>query len=75
MLRSTMTVLAKSSTELRSESVRSLYDQLTARLKDLNHLNGIAGLLNWDQEVMMPSKAAASRADQVHTPSTSSTPP
>ncbi|KAF9546724.1 hypothetical protein EC957_009484 [Mortierella hygrophila] len=67
MLRSTMTVLAKSSTELRSESVRSLYDQLTARLKDLNHLNGISGLLQWDQEVMMPSKAAASRADQLST--------
>lgn len=65
MLRSTMTVLAKSSTELRSESVRSLYDQLSARLKDLNHLNGISGLLQWDQEVMMPSKAAASRAEQV----------
>ncbi|KAG9071101.1 hypothetical protein KI688_008644 [Linnemannia hyalina] len=62
-----MTVLAKSSTELRSESVRSLYDQLTARLKDLNHLNGISGLLQWDQEVMMPSKAAASRADQLST--------
>ncbi|KAH7051805.1 putative carboxypeptidase [Linnemannia elongata] len=67
MLRSTMTVLAKSSTELRSESVRSLYDQLTARLKDLNHLNGISGLLQWDQEVMMPSKAAASRAEQLST--------
>ncbi|KAF9139520.1 hypothetical protein BG015_002000 [Linnemannia schmuckeri] len=62
-----MTVLAKSSTELRSESVRSLYDQLTARLKDLNHLNGISGLLQWDQEVMMPSKAAASRAEQLST--------
>ncbi|KAK3831354.1 MAG: putative carboxypeptidase [Linnemannia elongata] len=62
-----MTVLAKSSTELRSESVRSLYDQLSARLKDLNHLNGISGLLQWDQEVMMPSKAAASRAEQLST--------
>ncbi|KAK3846124.1 MAG: putative carboxypeptidase [Linnemannia gamsii] len=67
MLRSTMTVLAKSSTELRSESVRSLYDQLSARLKDLNHLNGISGLLQWDQEVMMPSKAADSRAEQLST--------
>ncbi|KAG0272271.1 hypothetical protein BGZ95_011976 [Linnemannia exigua] len=67
MLRSTMTVLAKSSTELRAESVRSLYDQLSARLKDLNHLNGISGLLQWDQEVMMPSKAADSRAEQLST--------
>ncbi|KAF9934099.1 hypothetical protein FBU30_003380 [Linnemannia zychae] len=62
-----MTVLAKSSAELRTESVRSLYDQLTARLKDLNHLNGISGLLQWDQEVMMPSKAAAARAEQLST--------
>jgi Zn-dependent M32 family carboxypeptidase len=50
---------------LKSESVRSLYDQLIVRLKDLTHLNGISGILQWDQEVMMPKKAARARAAQV----------
>ncbi|KAF9351632.1 hypothetical protein BGX26_010410 [Mortierella sp. AD094] len=59
-----MTALAKSSAELSSESARSLYDQLSVRIKDIVHLKGISGLLQWDQEVMMPPKAAAARATQ-----------
>ncbi|KAF9171532.1 hypothetical protein BGX21_007816 [Mortierella sp. AD011] len=59
-----MTVLAKSSAELGSESARSLYEKLSVRLKDIGHLNSISGLLQWDQEVMMPPKAAAARAMQ-----------
>ncbi|KAF9184779.1 hypothetical protein BGZ51_003139 [Haplosporangium sp. Z 767] len=62
-----MTVLAKTTTELSSESVRSLYDRLVVRLKELNHLQGISGLLHWDQEVMMPSKAHGARAEQLST--------
>ncbi|KAI1320203.1 hypothetical protein EDD11_001808 [Mortierella claussenii] len=62
-----MTVLAKSTAQLSSESVRSLYDQLATRVKDIYYLHGIAGLLNWDQEVMMPSKAATIRAKQMST--------
>ncbi|KAF9908750.1 hypothetical protein EC991_009560 [Linnemannia zychae] len=62
-----MTVLATSAADLRSESVRSLYNQLVAHLKDLTHLRGIGGILRWDQEVMMPKKAAASRAAQLRT--------
>ncbi|KAF9908747.1 hypothetical protein EC991_009557 [Linnemannia zychae] len=60
-----MTVSAASPADLRSESVRSLYDQLMSRCKDINHLNGIGGILHWDQEVMMPSKAAPVRAEQM----------
>ncbi|KAF9080640.1 hypothetical protein BGX29_005151, partial [Mortierella sp. GBA35] len=59
-----MTVASSFAADLRSESVRSLYDKLIARQKDINHINGIGGILHWDQEVMMPSKAAAVRAEQ-----------
>ncbi|KAF9089388.1 hypothetical protein BGX29_012064 [Mortierella sp. GBA35] len=60
-----MTVSASTSADLRSESVRSLYDKLIVRLKDITHINGISNLLGWDQEVMMPPKAADARADQM----------
>lgn len=60
-----MVTLAKTSAELSSESVRSLYDQLCVRFKDIKRLQGIQGLLGWDQEVNMPPKAAATRAQQV----------
>ncbi|KAK3846125.1 MAG: putative carboxypeptidase [Linnemannia gamsii] len=60
-----MTVSAASPADLRSESVRSLYDQVMSRCKDINHINGIGGILHWDQEVMMPSKAAPVRAEQM----------
>ncbi|KAI7820019.1 M32 carboxypeptidase Taq metallopeptidase peptidase [Gamsiella multidivaricata] len=60
-----MTVLAKTSAELSSESARSLYDQLATRVKDLGYLQGVGGLLSWDQEVMMPPKAADIRAEQL----------
>ncbi|ORZ27762.1 M32 carboxypeptidase Taq metallopeptidase peptidase [Lobosporangium transversale] len=60
-----MTVLAKSSAQLSSEPVRSLYEQLCTRVKDVSYLQGVAGLLHWDQEVMMPSKAGDVRAKQL----------
>ncbi|KAG0361995.1 hypothetical protein BGX24_005210, partial [Mortierella sp. AD032] len=60
-----MTVSAASPADLSSESVRSLYDQVMSRCKDINHINGIGGILHWDQEVMMPSKAAPVRAEQM----------
>ncbi|KAF9908733.1 hypothetical protein EC991_009543 [Linnemannia zychae] len=50
--------------DLTVESIRSLYDQLAARLKDISHLQGIARLLGWDQLVMMPEKAEDARSDQ-----------
>ncbi|KAF9121148.1 hypothetical protein BGW39_010824 [Mortierella sp. 14UC] len=60
-----MTVSTASPADLRSESVRSLYNQLMARCKDISHINGIGGILHWDQEVMMPPKAASVRAEQM----------
>ncbi|KAF9088085.1 hypothetical protein BGX23_007667 [Mortierella sp. AD031] len=59
-----MTVSASTSAELRSESVRALYDKVIVRREDITHISGIGGLLRWDQEVMMPSKAAAVRAEK-----------
>ena len=61
-----MVVLAKTSAELSSESIRSLYDQLCVRFKDVKRLQGIGALLSWDQEVNMPPKAATTRAQQVY---------
>ncbi|KAG0345338.1 hypothetical protein BG005_001351 [Podila minutissima] len=60
-----MTVLANSSADLGSETVRSLFTQLSVLLKDISILQGVTRLLFWDQEVMMPAKAATIRAEQL----------
>ena len=41
------------------------YDELLERLKDIDLVNQIGGLLGWDQEVLMPPKAAKLRAEQL----------
>ena len=41
------------------------YDELLSNLKDIEMVGQIGGLLGWDQEVMMPLKAAAIRAEQL----------
>ena len=41
------------------------YDELLARLKDIDLVTQIGGLLGWDQEVLMPPKAAKLRAEQL----------
>ena len=41
------------------------YDDLLERLKDIDLVNQIGGLLGWDQEVLMPPKAAKLRAEQL----------
>ena len=43
----------------------SAYDELLGRLKDIDMIGQIGGLLGWDQEVLMPPKAAALRAEQL----------
>ena len=43
----------------------SAYDELLERLKDIDMIGQIGGLLGWDQEVLMPPKAAALRAEQL----------
>ena len=40
------------------------YDDLTTRLREIDALSGIAGLLGWDEQVMMPSGAAELRSAQ-----------
>ena len=41
------------------------YDELLERLKDIDLVNQIGGLLGWDQEVLMPPKAAKLWAEQL----------
>jgi carboxypeptidase Taq len=43
------------------------YQKLTGRLEELTSLNGIAGILHWDQEVIMPSGGVGFRAKQMST--------
>eukprot|EP00878_Enallax_costatus_P001574 GHUV01001725.1.p1 GENE.GHUV01001725.1~~GHUV01001725.1.p1 ORF type:complete len:544 (+),score=156.71 GHUV01001725.1:74-1705(+) len=40
------------------------YDDLAAKLRELDALNGISGLLGWDELVMMPEGAVGSRGAQ-----------
>ena len=40
------------------------FDELVAKLKEVQALSGISGLLGWDEMVMMPPAAAASRGAQ-----------
>ena len=41
------------------------YDELLERLKNIDLISQIGSLLGWDQEVLMPPKAAALRAEQL----------
>ena len=41
------------------------YEELMERLKDIALVRQVGGLLSWDQEVLMPPKAAALRAEQL----------
>ncbi|MEC8874143.1 MAG: carboxypeptidase M32 [Candidatus Thermoplasmatota archaeon] len=41
------------------------YEELLGRLKDIDLIGQIGGLVSWDQEVLMPPKAAALRAEQL----------
>ena len=41
------------------------YDALRVRLRELAALNSVLNLLGWDQETMMPPRAAAARADEL----------
>jgi len=41
------------------------YENLMAKQKDIETIGQISGLLGWDQEVMMPPKAAPLRAEQL----------
>ena len=43
----------------------SAYHELIERMKEIDLISQIGGLLSWDQEVIMPPKAAALRAEQL----------
>eukprot|EP00884_Botryococcus_braunii_P012398 jgi/Botrbrau1/21159/Bobra.0061s0052.1 len=40
------------------------YEELCEKLKEISNLDGISGLLDWDEMVMMPQGASAARAAQ-----------
>jgi len=41
------------------------YEELLGKLKDIDLIGQIGGLMSWDQEVLMPPKAAPLRAEQL----------
>ena len=41
------------------------YESLRQHLRELAALNSTLGLLGWDQETMMPARAASARADEL----------
>jgi carboxypeptidase Taq len=45
----------------------SNWNELSDRMAELKDLASVIGLLSWDQETVMPPKAAASRAEQLST--------
>lgn len=46
-------------------NVKSAYSDLVDRLEEISRLGGVMSTLHWDQEVIMPSGAADSRAKQI----------
>jgi carboxypeptidase Taq len=38
------------------------WEKFSARMRELRHLESIAGLLGWDEQTLMPPKAAPGRA-------------
>ncbi|MEL6503647.1 MAG: carboxypeptidase M32 [Pseudomonadota bacterium] len=48
-----------------SASLPDTYDAFAAHMRQLTALSQAAGVLSWDQEVMMPPKGAAGRAEQM----------
>ena len=43
------------------------YLELKTRLAEIHDLNKVAGMLGWDQQVIMPPRGAAVRAEQMAT--------
>lgn len=41
------------------------YQNLISKLEEISRLKGIMGIIQWDQEVTMPSGASEARADQI----------
>ena len=50
-----------------AEAVHEVYQILANKLEEKGRLEGIMGIMSWDQEVVMPSGATESRARQLAT--------
>ncbi len=50
-----------------NKDFKDTYFTLISRLKENSRLGGIMGILHWDQEVIMPTGASESRAQQIGT--------
>eukprot|EP00903_Cladosiphon_okamuranus_P009155 g8748.t1 len=61
---SATTRCSAAATAVVGQGQRELYGQLCGKLKEVERLAGIQGLLSWDEQVMMPAGGAASRANQ-----------
>lgn len=55
---------AVATADVASTTVKEDFEDLAKRLKEASALEGIGGLLGWDEMTMMPPQAAASRAAQ-----------
>jgi carboxypeptidase Taq len=42
-----------------------LYEEFLKRVQDIHRMQALQGHLGWDQEVLMPSKGAASRGEMM----------
>lgn len=56
---------ASSATTTTASTLKIQLTELKKRLIDISHLNTALGILYWDQETYMPTKAADSRAENV----------
>lgn len=57
-------LFASASTVAAPAEVKAQYDHLVADLKEIDALEGITGLLGWDEQTMLPSGSAPARAHQ-----------
>lgn len=52
-------------TDSKANDIRATYQLLVDRLEEKSRLEGIMGIMDWDQEVIMPTGASESRAMQL----------
>src|SRR5436309_2684647 len=52
---------------LSAAATNAQYQELKTRLAEIHDLNKVAGMLGWDQQVIMPARGASVRAEQMAT--------
>ncbi|KTG10804.1 carboxypeptidase [Haloprofundus marisrubri] len=52
-------------TEASTESAPEAYDELVAKVKRISNVQNAAGVLGWDQQVMMPDEGTPARSQQL----------